>query len=438
MNFKDKKIAVAGYGVEGVTVASYLSKHGAKITVLDENEDISVPEEYEKNLGKNAFKKLEDFEMVFRTAGLRPDKLDCAPEKVVTGYQILIEKYAPQIIGVTGTKGKGTTATLITKMLQAAGVTAYLGGNIGVHPFEFIDDIKKNDVIVLELSSFQLIDLQYSPHAAVVLMIDQDHLDWHTSMKEYVEAKQNLVAHQKKTDFTVYNPLNPLSIAVAQAAKNTITYLEEPGATIVGETIVIEGEDIINVEDVAMIGPHNLLNACAAITTVWNWTPKTKRKKLVEPIQKILRTFPGLPNRLEKVAEKRGRVFVNDTFSATPMATVAALNSFSEPITLIMGGYEKGVDTTALTEFINGKLLSNLVHVVLIGETASKLQEGLAAPTKVTKLGTNTNMREIVQTAFMQTPNGGVVLLSPGHASFDMFKNYKDRGEQFKRAVDQL
>lgn len=438
MDYKDKNIAVAGFGVEGNTVAEYLYKKGATVTVCDEQDDITVPDKYTAVLGAKAFKKLDEYDLVFRTAGLRPDKLDCPEEKIVTGYHILLKDYKKQVIGVTGTKGKGTTATLIAKMLETAGNTVHLGGNIGVHPFTFIDSIKPKDIIVLELSSFQLIDFKESPHAAVVLMIDEDHLDWHKSMDEYVSAKQQIAAHQTTKDYTVYNPLNPLSITASSVAKQKIPYLEEPGATIVGESICIDSNEIININDLAMIGPHNWQNACAAVTAVWNWYPKTKRKKLIEPINQTLKTFAGLPNRLERIAEKQGRVFINDTFSANPLATIAALNSFDDPVTLIVGGYDKKVDNTKLIAFIKSKLLSNLVHVVLIGQTASDLEKTLGPSVKVTNLGQRTNMEEIVQTAFMKTPHGGIVLLSPAHASFDMFENYKDRGEKFKHAVRNL
>lgn len=426
------KVAIAGYGQEGDANYRYWSSLGADVEIFDEKEPSWQPPENAKlYVGTDAFFLMNDFDLVVRTAGLNPNKIH-TNSKVWSATNEFFEKCPAPIIGVTGTKGKGTTCSLIAEILKTAGKTVHLVGNIGVSALDVLPEVAVDDLVVFELSSFQLWDLKKSPETAVVLMIEPDHQDIHASMAEYVEAKANIAKFQHADDLLIYHPTNAFSAEVASKSSAQKKQYQSPeGACVRGQDIVIDGNVICSKSEVGLIGPHNLDNICAAITASWNYT-----QDIVAIKQAVIR-FKGLPHRLEFVREVDGVKYYNDSFSAAPGAAVAAMQAFEVPEIFICGGYSRGLDFTELAKaFARQK---NVKKVVLIGQTRNSIAEALAKNNfDMTAVTEAADLNEAVSMCKSSAAAGDVVVLSPGCPSFDMFKNFYDRGDQFKRIVEEL
>src|SRR3989344_4189841 len=335
------------------------------------------------------------------------------------------------IIGVTGTKGKGTTSTLIAKMLETDGKTVYLGGNIGRSVLDFANEVKSDDWVVLELSSFQLYCLPHSPHIGVCLMISAEHLDWHPDMDEYLEAKANLFKNQKTGDIAIYFAKDENSKKIAgYSPGKKIPYFETPGARVREDGMIVIGEDeIMPTSEVKLIGEHNLQNICAAVTAA------VEAGCGLDAIRRVLHSFSGLEHRLELVRSLGGVNYYDDSFATTPESAIVALRAFKQPKIVILCGSDKRLPFGALASEI---AKANVRQAIVIGQTAEKIA-GLLAQRGFsnTTLGLS-SMPEIVNGARNAAKPGDVVLLSTGCASFGMFKDYKDRGEQFQAAVKAL
>lgn len=426
-----QKIAIAGFEVEGQAAYRYFKGQGADITIVDERPRNDIPKGAGSKFGAGVLAELAGFDLIVRSPGIRPDRIKTDGE--ITSVTKEFFKHCPApIIGVTGSKGKGTTATLIYKILQAAGKTAHLVGNIGVPALDRLADIHKDDVVVYELSSFQLWDLAQSPHIAVVLMMEPEHLDVHADTNEYATAKATIVAYQQPDDVTVYLPTNLLTRQVALQGKGKkIPYTQQPGAHVDGGWIVIDGHRIIAADMMALPGQHNIDNACAALTAVWHITQDTRAAA------KVLAEFTGLEHRLKLVGQVNGARYYDDSIATTPGSAIAAMRAFEQPKILILGGSDKGADFTQLAQEVAQQ---NIKTVIAIGAMRQRLQVALTAAgfTTVLLFDQQSSMKQIVQAAFAIATPGDVVILSPACASFDMFKNYKDRGEQFIAAVEAL
>ncbi len=334
------------------------------------------------------------------------------------------------IIGVTGTKGKGTTSALITKILEAAGHKVWLGGNIGTPALDFLDKVKKDHWVVLEMSSYQLMDLTTSPHIGVMLMIAPDHLNYHVSMSEYVEAKGNIFRFQKVHDLAVFKESDPeVNRMVGLSKGQHIPYGHLDGAYVKDGGIWFRNHQVTSTDQVGLLGKHNLENVCAAVAATWNLVEDSK------PMAKAIKEFTGLPHRLEEVRRFGGVRFIDDSFGSVPIAAVSAIRAVPEPKVMIVGGFDKGNDLSAIAE---GIAANNVKHVVSIGATGSTIAKQLE------ELGYNRvkqvegTMKQIVHAAWELAEDGDAVLLAPGCASFDMFKNFEDRGNQFRKAVEEL
>lgn len=409
MNWNGKNIAFLGLGVDAADVEEWLRAQGAKITVLDEKKD------------KNAFADLTTYDALVRSPGVyryRPEIL--AAEKagvVVTSKMKIFFDVCPtkNIIGVTGTKGKGTTSTLIFEMLKAAGKDVHIGGNIGKGMFDYLDRITPQTWVVLELSSFQLIDLHTSPHIAVTLMVTSDHLDWHKNLTEYRDAKSAITRFQKEEDISIFNDQYSESVRIGMLGE--------------GRKVPVRRADWNT--PARLRGEHNKENfaAAAAAARVAGVSE--------EAILAVVKEFKGLEHRLEEVATVEGVTYYDDSISTTPDTAIAAMHAFAEPVVLLLGGSDKGADFTEL-----GQAIAKATHVkgvVLIGATSEKIKASLyeAGAHMPIKEGAETMQDAVAQARVMCAP-GSAVVLSPACASFGMFKNYKDRGDQFKKAVSQL
>lgn len=430
-----KKVAILGFGGEGLSAYHYFAaKPNMDITIFDDKAqpNMPVPEGAHFRHGKDSYKDLSQFDIVVRFPAISPARIHTNGE-VTSVIQEFFKACPAPIIGVTGTKGKGTTSTLIYEMLSAAGKRVHIAGNIGVPALNILADVQADDVVVLELSSFQLWDLKHSPHIAVVLMVEQEHLDIHADMQDYLDAKKNIVRWQKPHDITVYLPHNNLTeeIALTGAAKK-IPYTEAPGAHVENGQFVIDGTVICPTKNLKLPGQHNIQNACAAITAVWQLTQDAAA------LAQAIATFKGLPHRLSFIREVNGVSFYDDSFATTPTSAIAALRSFTAPKVIILGGSDKGADFTELGQEVAA---STMRGVILIGLMRHKLHNvltkaGYTGPVEF--FDETSTMPQIVEAAARLSQNGDAVIISPACASFDMFRDYKDRGEKFIAAVEAL
>jgi len=429
-----QRVAIAGFGLEGRAILDYLQPRGGDldITILDEAQ-VDVPEGVKSDLRPDVFDGELDYDVVWRASpAIAPRRLKTsAPVMTMTG-EFLARCPAP-VIGVTGTKGKGTTAALIAKILESAGPKTHLVGNIGVPALSVLSDIKDGELVVFELSSFQLWDAKASPPVAVVLMIEPDHLDVHKDINDYVQAKSNIARWQGEGGVVIYHPDNPLTAKAAEVGLGRkIKYLTSQGCYIRNGQLVIDEQNICSTKELGLLGEHNLANAAAAVTAAWQFTQD------ITSVASALKTFTGLPHRLQIIASKHQVDYVDDSISTTPSSAIAALNTFADrPTVIILGGSDKGADFTPLAEQLAG-MGTATAKALLMGDTTGKLRVVLDKAGFKDYEAIAGGMATVVKRASQLARPGGVVLLSPACASFDMFKDYQDRAQQFKAAVDKL
>ncbi|MDO4871255.1 MAG: UDP-N-acetylmuramoyl-L-alanine--D-glutamate ligase [Candidatus Saccharibacteria bacterium] len=440
------KIAIAGYGLEGKQNYKYFNKPGNDLTIVDERADIDIPSNAKYITGDGVYDDMSQFDMVIRTAGLSPLKIKKA-KLVWSATNEFFAKCKAPIIGVTGTKGKGTTSSFITSILRAAGKKVHLVGNIGVPALSVLPDIRPEDFVVYEMSSFQLWDIKYSPHIAVVLMIEPDHLDIHTDFEDYLKAKSNIRRWQNLNDICIYHPSNPFSQKIASVTLATLDQttkgdylnnihrygIKDDGLVYIKDDFFYTNDrKICPISCVKLPGKHNLENACAAMSAVLELKLDISDNQFAEG----LRSFTGLPHRLKYVSEINNVKFYDDSISTTPGSAIAAIKSFTSPKVLILGGSYKGGDFTDLVKEIKK---SNIRQIILMGDEANRIEQFLkdAGVVKYVNLE-RCSMFEIVSKAATAASPGDVIILSPACASFGMFKNYQDRGKKFINAVDLL
>lgn len=457
--FKGKKIAVLGFGIEGKSVVEFLMSAGSLITVIDQAKreafDTNELERLEQagvEFVFEAIPSLLSYDLVFRSPGIKPNtqQLLEAKEKgveVTSATKVFFELCPCPVVGVTGTKGKGTTSTLIYEMLKLHSSTSsgqkndvFLGGNIGTPPLSFLSNVKPDSRVVLELSSFQLIDLDKSPHIAVMLMTTSEHLDYHVDVYEYIEAKRNICRFQNANDFAVVNRDYPASNESDIHSNGRVYRVSreqevDQGCFVKDNAIYLKmdghEEAILPVKEIALRGKHNWENVCAAVVAAVCAGASTKS------IIPVLKSFKGLEHRIEFVATVRGVSYYDDSYSSTPETAIAAIESFAEPKILILGGSSKNSDFTELGQVISD---SDSIKVIIgIGEEWRKIRSKIKDQrSKMGYVEGCKNMKEIVKKAAEIAEIGDVVLLSPACASFDMFNSYKDRGNQFKEEVNKL
>jgi UDP-N-acetylmuramoylalanine--D-glutamate ligase len=441
--FNKKRIAILGLGIENQAILDFFLKHGirSKFHIIDQRDNEELGERISDFIEKKEIRlikqteknDLSTYDIVLRSPGfpLFRENLTQAKKKgtEVTSAMRLFFELCPtaNIIGVTGSKGKGTTSSLIREMILKAGLRCYLGGNIGVAPFSFIDELQNDDWVVLELSSFQLEDFDVSPKISVFTNLSEEHLrpadplnpNFHKSMDDYARAKLNILKYQKKGDWAVLNEnfkSRPVffsrgkDYALGRAKRIYFNRSEYPSK---------------------LIGRYNKENIAAAV--------EVARIIGVKPndIKQAVFFFRGLPHRIEFTREVKGVKYYDNSFATTPEATMADLDSFVEPIILFLGGADKGSSFLALAKAIVKK---GVKYIVLLDGTASNRinQELLASGFPSHKIGRVSSMPEAVALAYKQAKAGDVVLLSTACASFGMFNNYKERGDKFQEEVKRL
>jgi len=430
------KIAIAGYGIEGESNYRYWSADPQnEVVIVDENQPkCQLPDGVRTIISNDAFSNMQEFDLVVRTAGLAPRKIK-TNGKIWSGTNEFFDKCPALIIGVTGSKGKSTTVSLIASILRQAGKKVWLIGNIGKPALDELTYINKDDYVVFELSSFQLWDIKKSPQIAVVLFIEQEHLNVHLDINEYVSAKANITKYQSSDDLLIFNKSNDYAQSIADlSSAKLIGYTDEKSAHVTDGNFYYGEQKICSVDTLKIVGKHHFDNACAAIDAIWQITNDT------EVIKAGLSDFEGLPHRLQFVREVKGIKYYDDSIATTPSSSIAAIRSFDGPEVIILGGSSKGSDFTSL----GLELTKHDVNAILIGDEAETISKScLEAGFTNFVIIKNSEMSmmkivELAQNMLLDNKNGGVVLLSPSSASFGLFKDYADRGDQFATAVRTL
>ncbi len=432
-SLRGKRIAVLGMGISNAPLVALLVKHGLDVTVRDKKE-LPPMEGVNCVSGQNYLKDLTE-DVVFRTPGLRPDLIPLQEGAELTSEMEVFFRLCPcPIFAVTGSDGKTTTATIISELLKAAGKRVWLGGNIGRPLLDQVDEMQPEDCAVVELSSFQLMSMSLSAATAVVTNVQPNHLDWHRDMGEYANAKKNVFLHQGPQGLLVLNADDPVSSAFAAEAPGKVRFfsrrMEQPqGCWFDGETVWFEGEPVLRREEIRIPGLHNIENYMAAFCAVYPLVGK-------EVCRRVAAEFGGVEHRLELVREKDGVRYINDSIASSPSRTVAGLRALAgQSIVLIAGGYDKHIPYTPLGEEIPGKVRV----LVLTGPTGPKIKEAvLEAGGETPLILEEAGFRDAVLAAARAAKPGDTVLLSPASASFDAFKNFEERGETFKRIVNEL
>ena len=451
---KNRKVAIIGLGVSNIPLIDYLYEKQAKVTVFDNRNIEELPKNVmdkitnytmEFSLGENYLSNLHGFDIIFRSPSCLPTIPELQNEEkrgaiLTTEIEMLMEMCPSKIIGVTGSDGKTTTTTLIYQILKEKGYKCYLGGNIGNPLFTKISEMTPNDIVILELSSFQLMGMKISPKISVITNITPNHLNIHSSYEEYINAKKNIFEYQDEESVVVLNYDNEITRKFIDEAKGEVRLFSRKNKLdngfIVDNGVIKECENklrrhILNTCDVKLRGNHNYENIAAAIAAT---------KDLVDIDTQInaIKKFEGVEHRLELIREIDGVKWYNDSVSSSPTRTIAGLNSYDENITLIAGGYDKNLDYTP----IGKPILDKVKNLILLGDTSKKIMDAVekeeVKQNKHINIYLCENLKETVDIAKKVTQKGEVVLFSPASASFDMFKNFADRGEKFKKIVNEL
>jgi len=443
---KNKKVAVVGIGISNIPLISMLVKLDAIVTAFDQKEFDELDEEakvlkdlnIEFILGKDYLNYLKGFDVIFKTPSMRIDSEELVNAKregaYITSEMEEFIKYCPcKIIGVTGSDGKTTTTSLIYELLKKQGYKTFVGGNIGNPLLPRINEMSKDDRVVLELSSFQLMTIHESPQVAIVTNISPNHLDIHKDMKEYIQAKKNIFKYQTSKDLLVLNADNEITRGFIDEARGrplvyrrVLTFSKKDryaDGYIYDGTIYMFGMILISADEVLIKGDYNLENLIAACLAVYN-------DVTIENTRYVARTFKGIPHRNEFIREKSGVKYYNNSIASSPTRTVAALSAFDGNVVLILGGHDKKISFEPLLEGM-GKVKA----AILFGETKYMIKEVLQDKVP---LYIEDTLEDVVRRASEISRDGDVVLLAPACSSFDMFKNFEVRGDKFRELVMKL
>lgn len=447
-NVAGKNITVIGIGISNLPLIKYLVSLGANVTACDRRSAEDLGENYTEleklgvkfNLGDGYLNNLSD-DMIFKTPGMRYDVPELLKAKengsiVTSEMEVFFEVCPSHIIAVTGSDGKTTTTTLIHKMMTDAGYKTWLGGNIGNPLLTDTEKMKENDWVILELSSFQLHTMRKSPEIAVITNISPNHLDMHKDYKEYIDAKKNIMLYQNEGDTLIVNADNQVTADIGKSANGAVKYFSRNGMADVyldGNIIKRGIVEILNIKDIKIPGMHNVENYMAAIAAVSGLVSK-------DVIVNVAKTFGGVEHRIELVRTLDGVKYYNSSIDSSPNRTINTLRVFPNKVIMIAGGKDKGIPY----DEIGPALAEHVKVLILIGATSDKIQEALDAEINKTGNGKDieviraTSYEDAVNTARSKAHDGDVVLLSPASTSFDMFRNFEERGNLFKKIVNEL
>ena len=445
-SLKNKKIAVLGLGVSNRPLVRLLLSYGCTVIGCDRTPREKLDAEVLELETLGCALKLGDAyldglcaDLVFRTPGMHPENpaLVALREKgaeVTSEMEVFFELCPCKTIAVTGSDGKTTTTTLIAEMLKAAGKTVWLGGNIGTPLLPVCNQMKASDFAVVELSSFQLMDMRRSANVAVVTNLAPNHLDVHKDMDEYVDAKKNIFKFQSPADTLILNADNDITAKFTGNGKTRFFARAgkvDNGVCLNGDMLCRDGKPVLDKKDILLPGEHNVENYMAAILAV---------EALVddETVRHVAQTFGGVEHRIELVRIKDGVRFYNDSIASSPSRTIAGLRSFSEKVLLIAGGYDKNIPF----DILGPEVQTHVKTVFLNGATADKIRVAIENTPGYTPgnpaLVDCADFADAVQKAAAAAQKGDVVLMSPACAAFDQFKNFMERGKYFKKMIMEL
>ena len=443
-SLKGKKIAVLGLGVSNRPLVRLLLASGCDVTGCDRTVREKLDAEVlalEKDgcklrLGEGYLDDI-DAELVFRTPGMHPgnpalERLRQAGAKITSEMEVFFEVCPCRLIAVTGSDGKTTTTTLISEMLKAEGYTVWLGGNIGTPLLPLCPQMKDTDYAVVELSSFQLMDMTRSPQRAVVTNLAPNHLDVHNDMDEYVEAKKNIFRFQTAEDLLVLNADNAITDGfVGNGITRKFSRTGKGDTQIENGVICCDGRKVLAVEDILLPGVHNMENYMTAILALQGLVAD-------ETVRTVAKTFGGVEHRIELVRIKDGVRFYNDSIASSPSRTIAGLRSFPEKVLLIAGGYDKHIPYDVL----GPEICKHVKTLYVNGATAAQIRAAVEATPEYTPgcpaIVDCGDFESAVRAAAADAVSGDVVLMSPASAAFDQFKNFMVRGQFYKKLVMEL
>ncbi|MCJ7618908.1 MAG: UDP-N-acetylmuramoyl-L-alanine--D-glutamate ligase [Anaerolineae bacterium] len=454
MAYEGQRVTIIGLGREGIALARYLAGRGAKVTVTD----IKGPNQLQSALDELAGLPIRyllgghprealDTNVIFVSPGV-PKQIPLLREAQERGIELSSETKlffslcpAP-IIGITGSSGKTTTTALVGEIMKAQGRRTFVGGNIGSPLINLVDHLKEEDSVVMELSSFQLAGLDQSPHIAALLNLSPNHLDRHESMDDYVAAKTNIIRFQGPDDHAILNADQPLTRELARLCRGQVALFSrerqvDAGAFLDKESVVIlwkgETRTVCDVSEIKLLGPHNVDNVLAACAISAAAGAKT------EAMGAAVASFEGVEHRLEFVTQIGGGRYYDDSIATSPQRAIAALNSFADPIILLAGGRDKRLPLEELAQLI----LAKVKALILFGEAAPLLEQAVMRANRATRgerlpIYRSADMGEAVLAAAKLAKEGDVVLLSPACTSFDMYKDFAERGAHFQSLVRDL
>jgi UDP-N-acetylmuramoyl-L-alanine---L-glutamate ligase len=445
--FSNKTILILGFGCEGQSTYKLIREYfpNLQLTIADKRLDvvdqISSDKFLSYNLGESYMQGLDVYDLIIKTPGISLQEL---PDLMLTGKitsqtDLFLQAYASQVIGVTGTKGKSTTTSLIYHILTSAGRKAVLVGNIGLPPFEVISQLGESTLVIFELSSHQLEFITRAPHISILLNLFQEHLDHYTSVEAYHKAKWNIAAEQQENDYFIYNAENAGIQSWLKCTKLKSYLLPYSLDISMKQGIILKmnGEILIKTHGVNSIlfhkdiprnipGDHNLMNAMAAAVAC------RLAGVSEEDISHGISSFAGLPHRIEYVGIFDGIKYYNDSIATIPEATIEAIKTLHDVDTLILGGFDRGIDYSELVGYLSKSSIRNLI---LIGDAGRRISDQLVKRKVLQNMFTATDYQQIIEIARRQTAKGKICLLSPAAASYDMFRNFEERGEVYKKIV---
>lgn len=452
-SIENKRIAMCGIGISNTPMILRFLEQGARVLACDRRNREAIGELADRleqagaelRLGEDYLKNLE-VDVIFRTPGMNfnlPELLEARHNgiAVTSEMEVFFDLCPATILAVTGSDGKTTTTTLIAKMLEAAGKTVHVGGNIGRPLLPELDRIRPDDFVVVELSSFQLISMRKSPDVAVITNVAPNHLDVHKDMDEYIGAKKNIMLHQNAFSRTVLNLDDSITGGFSKDVRGQLLYFSMERRIKNGAWIDPDGNifmsyrginaPIMNKSDIAIMGEHNVANYLAAISAVWGYVG-------AEEIRTVAREFKGVEHRIEFVRELDGVKYYNDSIASSPTRTIAGLKSFDKNIILLAGGYDKHIPFEPMVPYI----IDKVKVLILTGPTAEKIEKAITSDPGY--MGYNPtiihaeNLEQAVTIAHENAVAGDTVTLSPACASFDAFPNFAVRGDRYKELVNAL
>ena len=431
---KNSKIAIIGLGVSNIPLLDYLYNMNCDVTIFSDTKITIDLSKYNYKVYDDGLSNLVGFDIIFRSPGCLPTRSEIEAEikrgaYVTTEVNEVIRLTPAKVIGVTGSDGKTTTTTLIDLVLRKSGYKTFLGGNIGTPLFTKINEMTSNDIVVLELSSFQLMDITSSPDISIITNITPNHLDKHKNMEEYIDSKCNIFKYPGS--LLVLNDDNEITkkftsereIRYFSRTHKTNAFYVNYNAIYKDDKLILKGSDL------HLRGIHNLENIATVLSATCDLIDMDKALLAIKE-------FKGVEHRLEFVREIDGVKWYNDSVSSSPTRAIAGLNSYDEKIVLIAGGYDKNLDYTPIAK----PILNNVSKLILFGQTKNKIYDAVMKEKKDEKIEIYVldTLEEVVEKARLVAVKGEIVLFSPASASFDMFKNFADRGNQFKELVNKL